>query len=76
MTNPGPNTVNLRSTPGLDAPEAGVLDIQVSATALGKSADELWILIEIPGQTGKTAWVYAQLVQLSVPAAQLPVVNP
>lgn len=75
VTNPGPNTVNLRTAPGLDAPEAGLLNAQASTTALGKSADEQWIQVEIPGQPGQTAWVFASLIQLSVPITQLPVVE-
>ena len=75
VTNPGPNGVNLRSAPGLNAPESGMLNAQTSTAALGRSADDQWILVEIPVQPGQTAWVYATLVQLSVPIAQLPVVN-
>jgi hypothetical protein len=75
VTNPGPSGVNLRSAPGLNAPESGILNAQTSTAALGRSADDQWILVEIPGQPGQTAWVYAALVQLSVPIAQLPVVN-
>lgn len=75
VTNPGPNGVNLRSAPALDAPEAGILDPQASASALGKSADDLWIQVENPNQPGQPAWVFASLVQLSVPIAQLPVVQ-
>ncbi len=75
VTNPGPNGVNLRSSPSLDAPESGILDALASTTALGRSADDQWIQVEIPGQPGQTAWVFASLVQLSVPITQLPVVN-
>jgi hypothetical protein len=76
VINPGPNSVNMRSAPSLDAPGSGALEAQASATAIGKSADEQWIQVEIPGQPGQTAWVFASLVQLSVPIAQLPVVTP
>jgi hypothetical protein len=76
VTNPGPNAVNIRSAPSLDAPGSGALEAQASATAIGKSADEQWIQVEIPGQPGQTAWVFASLIQLSVPIAQLPVVTP
>jgi hypothetical protein len=76
VTNPGPNGVHLRSAPDLSAAEAGALDPLASTTALGKSADEQWVQVEIPGQPGKTAWIYAPLIQLSVPIAQLPVVTP
>lgn len=75
VTNPGPNGVNLRSAPNLDAPESGILDALASTIALGRSADDQWIQVEIPGQPGQTAWVFASLVQLSVPITQLPVVN-
>ena len=73
VTNPGPTGINLRSAPGLNAPEAGLLDVQVSTAAIGKSADAQWIKVEIPSQPGQTAWVFATLVQLSVPIDQLPV---
>jgi len=76
VTNPGPNSVNLRSAPGLDAPEAAVLAASASTVALGRSADDQWIMVEIPGQPGQAAWLYSTLVQLSVPIAQLPIVNP
>jgi hypothetical protein len=75
VTNAGPSGINLRSAPGLDAPESGILNAQASTIALGRSADDQWILVEIPGQPGQTAWVYAALVQLPVPITQLPVVN-
>jgi hypothetical protein len=75
VTNAGLSGINLRSAPGLNAPESGILNAQTSTTALGRSADDQWILVEIPAQPGLTAWVYAALVQLSVPIAQLPVVN-
>jgi hypothetical protein len=75
VTNPGPNGVNLRSAPGLNAPETGVLDALASTNALGKSADEQWIQVQNPTLPGQTAWVYASLVQLSVPISQLPVIS-
>ncbi len=74
VTNPGPSGVNLRSAPGLNAPEAGVLDALASTNALGRSADDQWIQVQNPAQPGQTAWVYASLVQLSVPISQLPVI--
>ena len=76
VINPGPNSVNLRSAPDISAPESGILDALASTTAIGKSADDLWIQVEVPGQPGQTAWVFASLVQLSVPIDQLPVVTP
>ena len=72
VTNPGPTSINLRSSPALDAPEAGQLGIQATTLAIGKSADGQWIKVEIPGQPGQYAWVFSSLVQLSVPIEQLP----
>lgn len=76
VTNPGPARVNLRSAPDLNATEAGLIEVQASILALGKTEDNQWIQVQIPGQPGQTAWVYAILVQLSVPIDQLPVVTP
>jgi hypothetical protein len=73
VTNSGSTGINLRASPALDAAEAGQLAAQVSTAAIGKSADAQWIKVEIPGQPGQTAWVFAALVQLSVPIEQLPV---
>jgi hypothetical protein len=75
VSNPGPSGVNLRSSPGLNAPEAGMLNVQTSTAAIGKSADAQWIKVEVPGQPGQTAWVFATLVQLSIPIEQLPVIE-
>ncbi|HET7143998.1 MAG TPA: SH3 domain-containing protein [Anaerolineales bacterium] len=76
VTNPGPARVNLRSAPDLNATEAGLIEVQASMLALGKTVDNQWIQVQIPGQPGQTAWVYAILVQLSVPIDQLPVITP
>jgi hypothetical protein len=75
VTNTGSSSINLRSSPALDAAEAGQLATQVSTAAIGKSVDAQWIKVEIPGQPGQTAWVFAALVQLSVPIDQLPVIE-
>ena len=75
-TNPGPSGVNLRNAPDLNAPEVGILAVQTTTIALGKTEDNLWILVEVPEQPGQSAWLYATLVQLSVPIDQLTVVSP
>jgi len=75
ITNPGPAAVNLRNQPDLDAGTIGILDIGASAVVLGHTADGLWYQVEFPGQPGYFAWVYASLVQLSDPNAELPTVN-
>lgn len=76
VTNAGPSGVNLRSAPDLNAPEVGSLQLNASTIALGRTADNVWIQVEIPGLPGQTAWVYATLVQVSVSLEQLPIVTP
>ena len=76
VTNSGPTPVNLRNQPDLNADNIGILDLGASAVVLGRTADALWYQVEFPGQPGQTAWVYASLVQLSDPTAELPVVTP
>jgi hypothetical protein len=76
ITNNGPTAVNLRNQPDLNADNIGILDLGASAVVLGRTADALWYQVEFPGQPGQTAWVYASLVQLSDPTAELPVVTP
>ncbi len=63
--NPGPNALNLHVSPSLTSQAIGVLDANLSATALGKSSNGEWIEVEVPDQPGKTAWVYASLVQFT-----------
>jgi hypothetical protein len=76
ITNLGPTAVNLRDQPDLNAGTIGILDLGASAVVLGRTADALWYQVEFPGQPGQTAWVYASLVQLSDPTAELPVITP
>ena len=73
VTNPGPVAVDVLAAPSLESQRLGALDVGQSALALGYSADGFWIMIEIPGQQGQTAWVYAALVQVSGPGG-LPVI--
>jgi hypothetical protein len=76
VTNAGTAAVNLRSEPDMNAPQAGLLGAQISAIALGKTADDQWIQVLMPDKPDQTAWVYAQLIQLSAPILSLPVVAP
>lgn len=75
VTNPGTSSINLHSSSSLTSPIIGKLDVGAAATAIGKSADGDWLLIQIPKQSGKTAWVYTSLVNFysgdinSLPAA-------
>ena len=76
ITNPGPTTVNFRAQPDLTSGDLGIMAVGASATVLGRTADALWFQVEFPNQPGQTAWVYASLVQLSDPTADLPVLTP
>lgn len=76
ITNAGQDEINIWEFPSYNSPVIGVLPIQGKLVALGKSEDNQWIQVEIPNQAGKTAWVIASIVQLSVPLEQLPTVKP
>jgi hypothetical protein len=76
LTNPGPSTVNLRAKPALDAANLGLLEVNQSAPVIGRSADNQWLLIEIPGQPGVQAWVFASLVSVSGSIDAVAVVTP
>ena len=76
VINPGPNQLNLRTLPDFNAPATNVLEAGASAVALGRTDNNQWILVEVPDKPGSKAWVYATVVQLSVPIEALPVSNP
>jgi hypothetical protein len=76
VKNNGTSSINLRNAPDVNAALVGILGAQVTTTALGKTADSQWLQVEIPDKPGQRAWVYAQLVALSAPIEQLPVVAP
>lgn len=64
--------LNIRATPGTDAAIVGALAIDDRVTLLGRSEDGSWLRIE--SVSGVSGWVFAELVQTSVPVAALPVV--
>ena len=67
ITNPGPDTARVFTRPAPEAQGVGALAVGQSALALGQTSDGAWILIEIPGWPGQTAWVNAGAVQWSGP---------
>jgi hypothetical protein len=75
VTNLGPTTVNIRAKPALDGQTLGILAVGAVVPAFGKTADNQWIQIEMPGQPGRIAWVYAPLVLTSIPPDELPIVT-
>jgi hypothetical protein len=73
---PGPeNQANLRSGPGALFDRVGVLLLHQLLPAKGRSPGGEWIMVEYPGVSSGTAWVYAPLVEI-VPMTQLPIVEP
>lgn len=76
VTNTGANDLNLRVAPDFNSAPLHVLAVGQSAVAIGRTADSQWILVQVPDQPGETAWVYASVVQISIPVETLPVVAP
>lgn len=76
VKNIGAKPINLRAEPNADAAILATLPPGAFAIALGKTANGEWLQVQIPDGGGKTAWVYAQLVTLSIPVSQLPTVIP
>jgi len=66
--------VNVRTGPGLDYPEIGILIAGQEVSAVGRSPGGDWIQILYPGTVSGLAWVYAPLV--SIPTETLPIVAP
>ncbi len=65
ITNIGTDTINLHKSASVNSPVVGKLGAGASTNALGKSEIGDWLLIQIPKQPGKTAWIYASLVTFS-----------
>lgn len=72
-----PERVNVRTGPGLNYPQVGVLIAGQTAPALGRTPGGDWIQISYAGVPGNAAWVYAAFVVLqSFQPGGLPVVVP
>lgn len=76
VTNRGTNELNLRAAPDFFSPAITVLAVGDSVVAVGRTADDQWIQIQLPDQSGANAWVFASVVELSVPIETLPIVTP
>ncbi|MGH2581690.1 MAG: SH3 domain-containing protein [Anaerolineales bacterium] len=68
-------TINVRSGPGTDYPEVGILVGGQQVPAKGRSAAGLWIQVVYNGVEGGLAWVYAPLVSQVFGAADLPIIE-
>jgi hypothetical protein len=73
ITNPGPDAVTLLSAPDVKAGGVAMLEAGLTTIAYGKTADGLWIQVEVPGLAGQKAWASSSSVQVS---GEPPVVTP
>ena len=64
---------NLRAGPGTDFPVVGGLYQNEKAPLLGRNQNGDWLQVQLPETT---AWIFAPLVQTSLPIADLPVIDP
>jgi len=77
ITNPGPNQINLHASASLTSQTVGTMNVGASAVAVGKTAAGDWVLIQVPGQSGKTVWIYATLIKFAKgDITSLPVATP
>ena len=64
---------NLRTGPGTDFPVVGGLYQDEKAPLLGRNQSGDWLQVQLPETT---AWIFAPLVQTSIPIAELPAIDP
>jgi len=62
--NSSAENMNLFSEPSENAAIVAVLLVGESTKALSQSSDGQWLIVEIPGQPDKTAWILASKVSL------------
>jgi hypothetical protein len=74
VVNTDQEQINVRSGPGVNYPNVGVLIGGELVPAKGRSSAGLWIEIVYPGVEGGLAWVYAPLVTI-FGTAELPIVE-
>lgn len=75
-SNPGQNTVNLRSDPNFNAKVLAQFDLGATAVVLGKSTDGQWVQVEVPGRPGEKGWLFVQAVTLSGQLDNVAVISP
>jgi hypothetical protein len=63
--NSGVENVNLFSEPSESSSIVAVLAVGESARALSQNPDGQWLLVEVPGKQGQTAWILASKVSLT-----------
>jgi hypothetical protein len=76
VINPSTMELKLRLAPDLASPVVATLAANASAPLLGKSADGLWLQLQLPGSSTEKAWVLLEMVTLTTSLDTLPVVTP
>lgn len=71
-----PEQVNVRTGPGTEYEQVGVLIAGQTAPAIGRTAGGDWIQIEYRGVPNEIAWIYSPFVLLDPPGAFLPIIEP
>jgi hypothetical protein len=71
-----PDQVNVRTGPGVEYDQVGVMISGQRAPVVGRSPGGNWLQIRYPGVPGDLAWVFTALVRLEPPGATLPIVEP
>ena len=64
---------NLRAGPGTDFPIVAGLYQNETAALLGRNQTSDWLQVQLPETT---AWIFAPLVQTSIPISELPAIEP
>ena len=65
---------NLRAGPGTDFPVVGGLYQNESAPLLGRNQTGDWLQIQLPAMA--SGWIFATLVETTLPIADLPLIDP
>lgn len=71
-----PEQVNVRSGPGTNYEQLGILVQGSTAPAIGRSPGGEWIMVVYAGGPDGVGWVYTQLVRLDAGQSTIPIVEP
>jgi hypothetical protein len=71
-TNEGTSTVNVRAKPTSDAIVVASIEKGMQAEVIGRNEAGDWLNVKVKDLTG---WVFAELIKVSIPVDQLPVVE-
>ena len=71
-----PEQVNVRSGPGTNYEQLGILVQGSTAPAIGRSPGGEWIMVVYAGGPDGVGWVYTRLVRLDAGQSTIPIVEP